>query len=944
MHQHRCFETLSPKRRRAWIMPATLLLLTACGQTSVPPEQLVAQAQQAYAEGDVRTAIIEIKNALQQDPSQAEARRLLGEYNLALGNAVEAEAELIRAQELGADPDQLRLPLLRAKLLQGKNDEVVAATEEVASEALQPVANAADAQIPQLLTLRARALLAEGQTDAARAPLRQALDLQPDNADALLSMAWIAWLQSNPTEARASLQIALASDPRFDRALELLGDLEREAEQLQEAEAAYSQALENTNQPFSPRLKRALTRILRKDYDGAENDIQALQKLANAHPSVSYLRGFMAFNQENYPDARIALEETLAREPDYIPALFYLGATQYALENWAQAESYLNRFISRQPESPEANRLLALIRLRSGNSEQAERALKAALASDPEDRASLAMVSNLYLSQGRADEALHHLRQVIALEPDSAATRAQLGYALLQEGQREEGFTELERAVEAAPGESARLEIAIIAERLRAQEFDEALKLVERLRDRDDINPALYYNLKGLAYASQGNIDAAEAVFREGLQTTPEAQADLASNLVAILARSGRLAEARELATESLGANPEHLGLLMNLARLSASSGDDQGTEDFLKRAVAAYPESLRPLGTLAELYLSSNRPEQAVAVLGEGQAVHGDSADWLQLMARAQLAADNPAAAADLLQQLQTQQPDSAQISFALGRALAEAGELADARAAFEAGLALEPERLDARLAIVQLLIAEGQSEQARAMIEPALEDHPDNTEVIRQAVLIATQQQRYTDASKLLERALELQPGDRGFTGALSQTQWRAGEQEAAITTMSEWLAQHPEDQPIRFLLASAQVTTEQNDAAIENFRTLLQAQPDNAVALNNLAWLLREQDTEAALGHAEKAVALAPEAAPMRDTLGMILLEKGDYAAAVRELREAVKLSDNAPTMRLHLAKALVAQGEIQPAKEQLQAILEQHPGFSERHEAKQLLDRL
>ena len=79
-----------------------------------------AGTQQAYAEGDLRTAIIEIKNALQQDPSQAEARRLLGEYSLAVGNGAEAEAELVRAQDLGADPDQLRLPLLRAWLMQGK--------------------------------------------------------------------------------------------------------------------------------------------------------------------------------------------------------------------------------------------------------------------------------------------------------------------------------------------------------------------------------------------------------------------------------------------------------------------------------------------------------------------------------------------------------------------------------------------------------------------------------------------------------------------------------------------------------------------------------------------------------------------------------------------------------------------------------------------------------
>ena len=93
------------------------LLLTACGPTSYSVDEHIDRAQQAHAEGDLRTAIIEIKNALQQEPSRAEARRLLGLYNLETGDAAAAEAELIRARDLSADPDAVRLLLARAWLM-----------------------------------------------------------------------------------------------------------------------------------------------------------------------------------------------------------------------------------------------------------------------------------------------------------------------------------------------------------------------------------------------------------------------------------------------------------------------------------------------------------------------------------------------------------------------------------------------------------------------------------------------------------------------------------------------------------------------------------------------------------------------------------------------------------------------------------------------------------
>jgi Tfp pilus assembly protein PilF len=78
-----------------------LFAVAACGTVSLSEEQYLQRAVDAEAAGDLRSAVIELKNALQRNPSNAEARLKLGLLNLQLGDVGGARAELQRAAALG---------------------------------------------------------------------------------------------------------------------------------------------------------------------------------------------------------------------------------------------------------------------------------------------------------------------------------------------------------------------------------------------------------------------------------------------------------------------------------------------------------------------------------------------------------------------------------------------------------------------------------------------------------------------------------------------------------------------------------------------------------------------------------------------------------------------------------------------------------------------------
>jgi cytochrome c-type biogenesis protein CcmH/NrfG len=71
------------------ILLALLALLVAC--SSPDDRQMVEAAKQYLAEKDIRKAALELKGALQKNPANGEARYLMGQINLDIGDSAAAE-------------------------------------------------------------------------------------------------------------------------------------------------------------------------------------------------------------------------------------------------------------------------------------------------------------------------------------------------------------------------------------------------------------------------------------------------------------------------------------------------------------------------------------------------------------------------------------------------------------------------------------------------------------------------------------------------------------------------------------------------------------------------------------------------------------------------------------------------------------------------------------
>ncbi len=112
---------------------------------------------------------------------------------------------------------------------------------------------------------------------------------------------------------------------------------------------------------------------------------------------------------------------------------------------------------------------------------------------------------------------------------------------------------------------------------------------------------------------------------------------------------------------------------------------------------------------------------------------------------------------------------------------------------------------------------------------------------------------------------------------------------------------------------------------------YKQLLEIEPDTIVAVNNLAWIMCEQQGKyaEALELAQHGLLKAPEYVDLIDTRGVIYYRLGEFHKAASDFTRCIELCSDETSLAvasyLHLARALAKLGEKDKAVENLNRAL-------------------
>lgn len=923
-------------RRWVWMVLAIVVLVVGAGVAAVvlrgpSADRYLTDGKRQLETGDLRAAIISLKNAVKAAPDNASARALLAEASLAAGDAASAEKEARQARVLGLD-DARTIDLLgQSLLLLNKTDAIL---QEIAPGNRGPSTEAA------VHIWRGYALLAKRDRDQARAAFARALELEPKNPRGFIGQARLAIEQRRADEAEAAVDKALEVAPRNGEALALKGELQRQSGRREEAARSFSAALESEPRNAVALLGRAVLNIDQNKLDDADKDIQILLRNYPSNPVGSYLFALASVRRGNLRPAVEQLERLGGGISAYPPALYLLGALQHRLGQSAQAEANLEKYLAIAPADVRGRQLMADLLIRRNANQKAIDLLRPLADQGLEDAPTFSLLAAANLRERNFTEADKWLDRAAKVPNQPSERHLQLAYGRLQLGQSDEALREIESAIEQDPN-SVQARVALALAQLRGGEIDKAIATAKDLLVRFPDNP-IPNNVLGAIYLAANNLKEARSAFEAALKVNA-GFVPAALNLARLDQREGNAAGAERRYKEVIAKDANAIEAYMGLAQLTSQRGATAEAIDWLEKARGVDPRALRPATGLVDLYLRDGKADRALQVARDLQGRMPGNAQALDLLARTQLNAGEGVSAVQTFRQVVALTPRDPNAHYRLGKALQAQRDQPNALAAFRQALAVDAGHLASMIELVQAEIAAGRRDAGVRMAldwSAARPTNPGGKALVGDAYLQAGQPR---EALKAYEEAQKL-TATPGVQLAISNAHLALGDRKAATDSLDAWLKTRPDDTAVRLGLADLYLRTQQYDPAIQQYETLAKSDQRNVVVLNNLAWLYGEKGDKRAIATAEQAVKLAPQAATVIDTLGYLHVRLGDAKRGVELLRDARAKSPQSPDIGYHLAAGLAKTGDREQARAILKEVLAAAPNFGERAEAEKLLKEL
>lgn len=906
-------------------------LMAACGSGN--EGDLVDSARKLMDKQDHRAAIIQLKNALQQNPKSPEARLLLGKALLSSGDASGALVELLKAQELQVPDDEVVPSLAQALLSTGEPARLI--SQYASLQLTNPAARA------ELKVAVATAYAIQNDPTRAQSAAEEALQAQPSNSSARIVLARLKAGEGDIDTAMALLDEVLAADPANDRAGVLKGDMLLQGKRdVEGATAAYRQVL--VTHPNSVAARTAVTNILlmQKKQPEARAEFELLKKASPNHPETLHLEAQFAFADKDYKRTREITDQVLKAFPNNVRVLELAGAAEFRLRNYLPAEALLAKGLKLAPQQGLTRLLLAQTYLRTGEPAKTLDVLKPVIDTGKADGTTLSLAGEAYLQLGDAKRSEEAFALALKAAPQDSRVRTSAALAQIARGNAGGAIGELE-AVAAGDG-GPRADLALVSARLRQNDLAGALKAIDGLEKKMP-DQALPLQLRGRVLTLKNDLPGAVKSFEAAMAKEPAYFPPVAS-LAALDLVAKKPEEARRRFNAFIQAQPKSWQARLAMAELDARIGAPAATVTAsLREAVKINPSEPRPHIVLVNHLIGVGDGKAALLAAQDAAAALPNSYEVMDAQGRAELAAGDNQRAVSTFKKLAGLQPRNAAHELRLADAYVATKDLEAAGNSLRRAAQLQPDNVNVQRALARLAMMDKRPADALKIARDLQQRHPKDALGHNIEAEVEASRQNW-DAAQAAYRA-SLQRVKSADTAAKLHTVLLAsGKAADADRLAADWLKANPKDAAFNYYLGDLALAQNKLDVAEARYRAVLEVQPENALAMNNVAWLLASQGKPGAVAMAEKANELLPNRAPIVDTLASALAADNQLPKAIEAQKRAIALEPKDPGMSLRLAKLYLKAGDKTLARNELDALTRLGDKFKGQAEVAALLKTL
>jgi tetratricopeptide (TPR) repeat protein len=623
-------------------------------------------------------------------------------------------------------------------------------------------------------------------------------------------------------------------------------------------------------------------------------------------------------------------DDLIAKDPNSYDGLRIKGALAGTDGRLKEAEAFFQKANARKPMQTQVVIMWVQVLFRDGQPEQAERLAQEMIQAHKDAGPIYDILYTHYQSLHRPADAENILRAKVNNNPSNLNDVLELAMFYAGASKRDQMTATLQRVLsDPKTFPDARLKVGDFYGVLH--DWPEALRQYQEGANANPKEKTTYLKRMSDAWLAQGKGDQAAGIISEILKEHPNDESAKAVN-ASLLLKTGKPEKVQAAVNDFqdlVKKQPDNPLLRFALGQALVAKGDQNAALAQFRESLKQRPRYLPSIMALAKLSLSKRDYAQALQYANSALAVNPRLGEARLVRTAALLDTQQYSEARTELTALATDLPQNVEVQFQLASLDLSEKKYPQAEARLEQ--LYQKDKYRALAGLAEAYRQQGQLDKALSRLTLELGKSPDTVPIHSLLADTAMRASMYDLALKQYQQLQILLPQSAQLQMRLGMVYQLKGDLPKALASFREASDLAPRDPLVIAALADSLRLTGRNDEAVAGYRRVLVLDPENAIAMNNLAYTLLDTGgpPDEAQKLAEQAVQKAPRNPSYADTLGMVYLKKNLDDSALQVFSGLTQRFPDNPVFRYHYALTLTQKGQKAKAKTELEVALRKSP---------------
>ena len=399
-----------------------------------------------------------------------------------------------------------------------------------------------------------------------------------------------------------------------------------------------------------------------------------------------------------------------------------------------------------------------------------------------------------------------------------------------------------------------------------------------------------------------------------------------------------------------VAAKPEDYLAQLNLGRAYLAKGNTEKALRQFEAALKLRPDYAAAALGLAQLALRRGAAAEALQYAQEVIKLKPDSASATVLAAMAYMRLGQLDVAADLLDKLLKNAPNDSEALYQLGVVNLSRKRYPEAETAFWRTYTLDPSTLRGLVGVAAVQFSMNEPEKAVQTVAAEVEKDPQRIDLRKELANAEFRAKQYdkaiADYQAILDKYKDAPQDQADVYDRIGGAYLNQGDLPRAVENLKKAVQLAPDKVVYITTLASACDASGNSKEALAYYREALKVDPENAIAMNNAAYVIAKSggDLDEALRLVLGARRQLPNMSEVLDTLGWVYLKMKLVDSACQVFQDLVEKAPTNPMFHYHYALALAQKGDKDEALKQLNLALQNNPGKEEEAQIRELIKKL